>query len=206
MPHWTPRFLSNPRLSRALFAWLGVGGSLSAHLARAFGALTVAKSYQGRGRLRADEMAQFPRVRGHAVHVRDVVLHCDGQPVVMAHSVTAQHSLRGPWRGLLGLGSRPLAELLFHDRRVKRLPLQMSRVSVRSALGRRWERQWRERTGQSNWAAPGCAQLWARRSVFLRHGHPLLVTEIFDARVAKFAPSTHGKPQAQWANRPRSQR
>lgn len=196
MPNWKPARPSHPDLSRTLLAWLRLGGSLSAHLAHRFGTLRVARAQQGRGVLRPDERHHFPGLQGHCAHIRDVVLSCDGRPLVMAHSATARASIRGPWRGLLGLGSRPLAELLFHDRKVQRLPLQSCRVHTRSRLGRQWAQQWQERTGQPTWQSPRCSQLWVRRSVFLRHGHPLLVTEIFDAHLAKFAPSTHGKPQA----------
>jgi chorismate--pyruvate lyase len=101
--------------------------------------------------------------------VREVVLHAGGRPVVLAHSIAAWRDLSGPWRGLRGLGSRPLAEALFTDPRVSRGPLEFARIDPRHPLGRRA----RQVFGRDFPA------LRARRSRFLKHGRPLLVTEVF---------------------------
>jgi len=70
---------------------------------------------------------------------------------------------------MLGLGNRPLADILFRDPLIRRCALQFARLDCRHAL-------WRlanEATG-----APE-GHLWARRSTFLRRGHSLVVIEIF---------------------------
>ncbi|MDH5263692.1 MAG: chorismate lyase, partial [Betaproteobacteria bacterium] len=73
------------------------------------------------------------------------------------------------WRGLRGLGSRPLAEALFTDPLVARGPLEFVRIDARHPLGRRV----RQVFGRD------FPVLWARRSRFVKHGRPLLVTEVF---------------------------
>jgi chorismate--pyruvate lyase len=101
--------------------------------------------------------------------VREVVLHADGAPVVLAHSIAAWRDLCGAWRGLRGLGSRPLAEALFTDPLVARRPLEFVRLDARHPL---WQRA--RRTFGREFPI-----LWARRSQFVKRGRPLLVTEVF---------------------------
>lgn len=180
MPDWSFRL---PR-SRALSSWLSAPGSLSAQVARAFGSLTVQRIYQGPGRARRDEAAALGLPAGRRVHVREVVLRCDGCALISARTVVEPTSLKGPWRALTGLGSRPLAELLFHDAGVRRSPLSYARMNLGGAPGRRLAAAWERTTGQ---AWPG-REFWARRAVYVRRGRALLVTEVFAPAVQERAP------------------
>lgn len=182
MPTWGTRLPA----SRSLRAWLTAPGSLSAQLARVFGALTVQRTQQGAGRVRRDEAAALGLPAGRRVHVREVTLRCDGEARVCARTVVASGALKGPWRALRGLGSRPLAELLFHDRRVRRAPLAFACIRLRSAVGRRLAADWQRHTGAS-WDGP---VVWARRAVYRRRGSALLVTEVFAPTVAAHRPLT----------------
>ena len=177
------RHVNIPRLrcqgSARLAAWLQATGSLTQHLRCHIGPVTVRRLNQGRGIARADEAAALglPALPGQRVHVREVLLSCDDQPLVMARSVCESRHLRGPWRALKGLGSRPLAELLFHDREVRRLPLSSTTFAPHSRLGRVQAEQWTQATGMA-WPAAG---FWQRRSIFVRRGAALLVAELFSA-------------------------
>ena len=106
---------------------------------------------------------------GRACVVRDVVLGSDGTAVVFAHSVAARRALRGPWRLLLTLGTRPLGAALFADPRVARQSLRFRQVrrghELYDAARRRLD--------------VDSAVLWARRSLFVFRGSRLLVTEVF---------------------------
>lgn len=117
----------------------------------------------------ADEYAALGRPAHRRVYVREVALHANGRPVVLAHSIVARADVEGPWRALLGLGTRPLAVLLFTDPLVRREPFEYARVDARHPL---WKRA-REVFGRE------LPTLWARRSLFHRHGRPLMVTEVF---------------------------
>lgn len=178
---WTTRL----RASGALRAWLAAPGSLSAQLARVFGDLTVQRGHQGRGRLRRDEAGALGLAAGRRVHVREVTLRCAGRPLVSARTVVEPAALKGPWRALRGLGSRPLAELLFHDHRVRRLAPSYARIRLGSTLGRRLAAAWQQATGQT-WQG---AAVWARRAVYVRRGRPLLVAELFDPATADQRPA-----------------
>jgi chorismate--pyruvate lyase len=162
-----------------LAAWLQATGSLTQHLRRQIGPVTVRRLNQGRGIARVDEAAALglAAVPGQRVHVREVLLSFDEKPLVMARSVCESRHLRGAWRALKGLGSRPLAELLFHDREVRRLPLTSTYLAPHSRLGRVQAEHWTQATGMA-WPAAG---FWQRRSIFVRRGAALLVAELFSA-------------------------
>lgn len=180
MPDWCSRL---PR-SRALARWLSAPGSLSAQIARVFGTLTVQRTRQGRGRASRDEARALGLAAGRRVHAREVVLRCDQRPLISARTLVEPASLKGPWRALTGLGTRPLAELLFHDAGVRRSPLSYARIRLSSASGRRLAAAWRAATGQ-DWSGQ---ELWARRAVYVRRGRPLLVTEVFAQAVQERDP------------------
>jgi chorismate--pyruvate lyase len=103
------------------------------------------------------------------IYTREVFLLADTQPVVFAHSVVAPKDLNGAWHSLQHLGNRPLAALLFSHPLVHRAPLHFRTLTPHHALYRR---------AILNIAKPP-AKLWARRSLFILRGAPLLVTEVF---------------------------
>lgn len=129
-------------------------GSLTARLAKN-GAVTVDVRTSGWGHARADEAAalRLPRP-GLRVYVREVVVRKDGQPAVLARSITTIAGIRGPWHGLRKLGRQPLATLLWSDPRIRRGPFEFTRLPLGSRPP-------------------------ARRSCFWRHGEPLVVMEAF---------------------------
>jgi chorismate--pyruvate lyase len=173
-------------VDRALRAWLESSGSLSGRLARAFGRFEVQVLKQGCAPARSDERAVLKRAGRFRLsvprcHVREVVLWGDGQPLVYARSVLPAVQSRLTWRAVRGLGTRPLADLLFGLRAAHCTRLGSACTSPMRA------RRLRERLG---WAR---APLWHRRSVFTRRGMPLLVTEWFGAQVCQRAPGPAGR-------------
>ena len=84
--------------------------------------------------------------------------------------VALPRDLTGVWRGLSKLGARPLADMLFGDASVARHPIEYKQIDHRHPLFRAAKR-----------ALPQLqsTRLWARRSVFMKQGRPLLVTEVF---------------------------
>ncbi len=188
---WRARARSPHPGDAPMAAWLRAPGSLTAHLARAFGPVTVERLRQGAGRARADEAAALGLARGRRVHVREVLLRCGGRAPVMARSVCEARHLRGAWRALKGLGSRPLALLLFSDRRVRRLPMSFSRLAPHQPRGRERIAAWERAAGRAWPSVAGVSGAWARRSVFQRRGAALLVAEMFSAEVQVEAPNAN---------------
>jgi chorismate--pyruvate lyase len=144
--------------------------------------------------LRGDEARALRLPAGRPGYVREVLLRVDGVAAVFARSVTAHAQSLGPWRALRGLGSRPLADVLFkRTAGLARTPLEFARLAPASPARRHVARAWQRATGEP--AAPGA---WpARRSVFKRGSAPLLVMEVFAARQAPWGwPCARGQARA----------
>ncbi len=166
MPH---TWLAKPAVGGVLHAWLTAQGSLSWRIQARCPAFAVRRVRQERTRPYQDEAGMVGVPAGRHALVREVILRCGEVPVVFAHSVTRTRHLLGAWRSLQGLGSRPLATMLYDDPRILRRPLAFRKLNARHPLY--------QRAAQ---VLPGLpSELWARRSVFLFKRAPLLVTELF---------------------------
>jgi chorismate--pyruvate lyase len=162
--------------------WLRAPGSLSRRIAALGERFEVQTLRQGPARLLRHETQDIGAGRSW---VREVLLRLDGEPLVWARSVTLRDAMAGPWRALRGLGQRPLADLLFADRRVHRTPLRRERLPCGGLLHRRLARQWRAATG----SPPPRGMVWARSSVFRRRrGPPLRVMEAFAPALGRVVP------------------
>lgn len=162
---WLPK----PPGSGAFRHWLVDDGSLTQRLRAKCGQFSVEGVRQRWASPLPDE-ALLLRMRPHErALLREVSLCCDGMPVVFAHSVLPRDSLRGAWHNLGRLGAKPLGAALFANPDVVRTPLAFRKLLPRHALYVRAVASLAER--------PAC--LWARRSVFMLHNSPILVTEVF---------------------------
>lgn len=186
-------------IDRRLRAWLHSSGSLSRRIAAAFEGFSVQRTHQGAGPARGDER----RVLGtRRVHVREVVLWGEGRPLVVARSVLPAVQARLAWRAVRGLGTRPLADLLFGERAVHRRTLGL--VHCPRARAGLLRRQLAGTTAAAAWPAGGA---WGRRAVFTHFGVPLLLTEWFSAALAershggREAGRVRGRPGARGQNR-----
>jgi chorismate--pyruvate lyase len=172
MKRWTNHLPPQHRLA----AWLAAGGSLTAHIRRVGHDFSVRKIMQGCVSALADEAVVLKHSRGTVV--REVLLMEGDLPLVFAHSVVSHRHTCGPWRTVRGLGSRPLAELLFADRSVHRQPLHYRVLTAVDPLGQRVLH-----------ALPDTKfPLWARRSVFHKKGAALMVTEVFLPAIMELKP------------------
>lgn len=156
--------------STSMHAWLTATGSLTARL-RAHGVVEVRVQRQGSQRLWPQERRDLACRSGH---VREVVLLLDGVPVVWARSATSHRALQGTWKALTGLGTRPLAELLFQRSHVCREPLRIQPLARHGRAESRLRAAW-----------PGTPPRWARSSVFWQHGQALRVMESFAPWIAQ---------------------
>lgn len=186
MTTWSSRNVQRGNRKR----WLGAPGSLSARLAGAGQRFSVQVLSQGLQKLHGDEARALGLARIRVGYVREVLLRVDEVAVVFARSVTAHPHANGPWRAIRGLGTRPLADVLFRQHAITRSPLQFASIEPASPLHRHVERAWQGATG----AALASRTLPARRSVFTRGAAPLLVMEVFAAAQAPWGwPSSRGR-------------
>lgn len=160
---------TKPRAAGAYRHWLVMEGSLTQRLQSRCANFSVAGVRQRWIRPLPDEGAVLGLRHGQRALVREVWLQCGETPVVFARSVLPCSSLRGAWRKLGSLGARPLGAVLFGDERVSRYPLTFRKLSGYHPIS----------------CSIGQAGLWARRSVFVRSGQAILVTEAFLPGVLK---------------------
>jgi len=178
MEIWSPRLLVTSEIT-PWRDWLTTGGSLSERIRQRCGTdFRVQPVFQGRAPARPDELARLNLPPGARPLVREVILFDGNTPLVFARSLASIDDLNGPWRGLRGLGSRPLATMLFADPGIRRGDLEFRQLSKRSAL--------HARARKSVTLLP--TQLWARRSIFFRCGAPLMVTEAFLPGILELEP------------------
>lgn len=182
--HW----LSKPAAGGELHRWLTSAGSLSQRILNCCPEFRVVRLLQARRRANPDESMLVGLPVGSRALVREVLLLCGSSPLVFAHSIVAPEHLRGAWRSLRGLGTRPLASALFADPRVRRGPLRYRKINARHPLYAR-----------AHEAVPVLpSELWARRSVFRRDRAPLLVTEVFLPAILNLAPRATGATWMSW--------
>jgi chorismate--pyruvate lyase len=168
------KWLKRPPFSSGrLRAWLTDRGSLTSRIVARCPAFSVKLLFQGRRRVSRDE--RFVSGGARRALVREVYLYCRRTPVVFAHSVLDARELRGTWRSLARLGTRPLGAALFANPLVRRYPLHYKRLNRGHELHRR--------ACKALGLHP--EELWARRSLFMLKGSPILVTEVFLPGVLK---------------------
>lgn len=96
--------------------------------------------------------------------IREVLLYCDDVPWMWGRTVVPLASLRGELSRLRHLGDKPLGRFLFRDPQLQRTRLEYSVLSPTHAY-------------YPTFASK--QTLWARRSCFIVHSKPVLVTEVF---------------------------
>jgi chorismate--pyruvate lyase len=183
---WTSRNLYRGDVRR----WLGASGSLSARLAGAGQKFSVQVLAQGRQRLHPEEARALGLAGRRTGYMREVLLRVDDVAVVFARSVTAHAQSLGAWRSIRGLGTRPLADVLFKRLGLTRTPLEFCKLKPTSRVRRHAARVWQQATG----AFVATRTLPARRSVFKRRAAPLLVMEVFAAGSTPWRWPTGRKP------------
>ncbi|VVE05743.1 Chorismate pyruvate-lyase [Pandoraea eparura] len=176
-----------PALSRRHKDWLTRGGALTRHLST-LGRVSVRVVAERVMPADADQCRAIGVPLRTPMWARDVILLVDGEPVVVAHSVTPLAYSRSIWQAMRRLRTRPLADLLYHDPTVTRSVLVSCPLGPRHLLHGRARHDARDPLVGAN----PRARLWARRSVFVRRGAPLLVTEAFLPRFWRHLQAAQG--------------
>jgi chorismate--pyruvate lyase len=168
--------------SAAMQAWLASPGSLTARLIAHSDAFRVQRLHQHSAVCFADEAAVLGLARPVRAWEREVLLRCDGQPVVFAHTVVPSTSTASDWPLFSALGEKSLGSTLFYDPRVVRGSLEFARIRAGHPLMQRARAALGGELGAS-------AVLYARRCLYRRRQGLLLVTEVFLPPVLDLAPS-----------------
>lgn len=197
-PGWTP--LPPPSCTITQKFWLFRPGALTAGL-RQLGEFRLRVLAEYAQAVPVDEARAMRLRAGSPVWVREVLMSVDGVDGVVARSLTPLAASRATWQGMRRLRTRPLADMLYHDRTVLRSAFECRRLSagvpfyataravaadarmppgdrdgkvvdIRHAVHARSATNSRDAVNRD-------ARILARRSVFWRHGQPLLVAEGF---------------------------
>jgi chorismate--pyruvate lyase len=158
--------------------WLLDRGSLTQRIQARCGDFRLDVLWQRTAACRFDEAAVIGLKTRARCLAREVSLNCGSEPLVFAHTVAPLRALNGPWRMLNRFGARPLGAALFADPCIKRHPLRFHHLN--------WHHPLYPRAALLLRDPP--MTLWARRSLFVLNGAPLLVTEVFLPAILALAP------------------
>jgi chorismate lyase len=99
--------------------------------------------------------------------IREVLLHSDNTPLILARSIMPQATINVAHRNLSHLGTRPLGEVIFAYPNLQRLALEFTQVPAihwHKAIQHAYTLQ---------------RPVWGRRTVYAIPVQPLLVSEFF---------------------------
>jgi chorismate--pyruvate lyase len=174
---WCKRVLRTRENAR-IRPWLTDRSSLTERL-RALGAFSLTRLSQHQAWPTREEARVLRLKPKQLARSREVVLLCNGQPVVFAHTILPRQP-RGPLtRWLARLGNRSLGSRLFSHPGFLRGPLTACRIDRRHPLYLRALNALRLTDATS-------PTLWARRSRFTFGKQNVLVTEIFSPDLPRF--------------------
>jgi chorismate lyase len=157
--------------SSELREWLTTTTSLTARLREHSDQFRVRRLRQRQGLCLADESRVIGLPRRMRAQEREVLLYCDGKPVVFAHTVIPLSATASDWPIFRSLGESSLGTSLFGDPAVTRGPLQFSRLPLSHPLMQRIRTEIAFEQIES--------RLHARRCLFRRGRGVMLVTEVF---------------------------
>jgi chorismate--pyruvate lyase len=163
--------------------WLTAGGSLTARLMAHSTSFRVQRLHQRAALCLQDEAQAVGMARTGRVWEREVLLRCDGVPVVFAHTVVPMSATASDWPLFSALGERSLGSTLFKDPQVTRGELAFARIRPGHPL--------HARACAALGVAPGEQIFHARRCLYRRHQGTLLVTEVFLPSVLALLPRNH---------------
>ncbi len=98
---------------------------------------------------------------------REVMLHINGKPLILARTVIPDETIKVAHRNLAHLGTRPLGEVIFSYPDLERITMDLALVEPSI-----WTVQTRQKTAITQ-------PIWGRRTVYAIHERPLLVSEFF---------------------------
>ena len=157
--------------------WLTDRRSLTDKLVAGSTHFRVQRLHQQRALSLPDEFAMLASPCRSNVREREVLLLCDGSPVVFAHTIVPLDATASDWPFFSALGERSLGTTLFGDPQVERGALQFARLHAEHPLV--------QRACKAIGANLIDVPLYARRCLFRRKNGLLLVTEVFLPALAR---------------------
>lgn len=168
-PRWdVDRLGKRHALPKNLHSWIYEQGSLTQRLRAKYGAgVTVKVLFQQWQSpfLTESQRLHLPCHR-HSL-IREVLLHVDDKPLILARTVLPQTTLKVAKSKLSNLGTRPLGEVIFSYRNLARLETELCCIPENC-----WATSLKQQVKITD-------KVWGRRTVYAIQGQPLLVSEFF---------------------------
>jgi chorismate--pyruvate lyase len=98
---------------------------------------------------------------------REVMLHTQGKPLLLARTIIPEETIKVAHRNLSHLGSRPLGEVIFSYPDLERIAMDLTLTHPST-----WTKQAQHKASLQQ-------PLWGRRTVYAIHQRPMLVSEFF---------------------------
>jgi chorismate lyase len=148
--------------------WIYESGSLTQRLRLEYGSgVCVSILRQGWHLPFINECSILGIRRGHHAMIREVVLHVDNMPLILARSVIPVATIKIAQRNLSHIGNRPLGEIIFSYPNLHRLSLEIAAPK------------------SINWSIPSKNRfnleqsIWGRRTEYAIPTETMLVSEFF---------------------------
>ena len=155
-------------LSEDVQSWLYEPGSLTRRLRDCYdNNISVCVLFQKWARPFFSETRQLeaPPFRYHLI--REVLLHSNGKPLLLARTIIPGHTIKAAHRNLAHLGNRPLGEVIFSYPDLERISMEITRVSPHFWTAAALEK------------ADVKQAVWGRRTIYAIQQRPMLVSEFF---------------------------
>ncbi len=168
-PHWKKK---HPGLKQALppdvHSWIYEKGSLTRRLRKVYGSSFAVEILFHRWKpafLGECNLLGLPHQQYNLV--REVLLHANGRPLILARTILPEHTIKVAKRNLSHLGTRPLGEVIFSYPKLERLDLNIT--NVQHSL---WREELIEKVNIGQ-------HVWGRRTVYAIQKQKMLVSEFF---------------------------
>ncbi|SJM93060.1 chorismate--pyruvate lyase family protein [Crenothrix polyspora] len=149
-------------------AWVYETGSLTQRLRQRYGASVAVRMLFHRWATPSLSERRLLAVPEHRYAlVREVMLHANGKPLLLARTIIPEATLKGAHRNLSHLGTRPLGEVIFSYPKLERLAMEVTLIPATS-----WSPSAIDLAGINQ-------SIWGRRTVYAVAGRAMLVSEFF---------------------------
>ena len=168
-PHWTTHHLgTHCFLPKNVQSWVYETNSLTQRLRRFYGnGVTVEVLFQQWHKPFLTESQSLNLVTYRYCLIREVLLHIEDKPLILARTVLPQTTIVIAHRKLSNLGTRPLGEVIFSYPNLARLQTEICRT-----VPPMWSSNLKQRIEIKG-------KIYGRRTVYAIEQQPLLVSEFF---------------------------
>lgn len=168
-PSWREnRAGTRQQLPEAVESWVYEPGSLTQRLRDGYGdavAVALLAQYWRTPFLSERKLLAHPEHR--YCLIREVMLHCDGRPLLLARTVIPAQTVKMTSGNLARLGTRPLGEVIFACPALERIAMDVALLKPCE-----WTPATRAATGIDE-------PVWGRRTVYALGRPQMLVSEFF---------------------------